>query len=909
MGIVMKNMKMKRMTVARAARVMAFAAAAMLLPAAASADLYYWQGDEDSDPLDPSNYKDSGGAAITALPPPGSSVHDQRNGMTMKFTDASASFLASLASVGPRTDSRVIIDVSTNITIGTKFNLWGTGYVVKRGAGTMTLAPESLTYDSSNRCYDYRERFIVEGGDVIFPQNVASDKRTYFLGGLAISNGCTVALFAGMHGSGGYNVRISETGLCGAGRLICTNSSSVCNLYPYSSEEPFSGELFATNVTLYVNGMIKLTGTNNTVKGNYHTGGTLAARKFGGGAGASSLGSSDTFALNSSSLDVRFLCLATEEDGAQSWYRQLRAWDASSRIVFDGGAYGGLKLGYPWASSTLAIQVYFGKYMTELVLTGSNTTECIFSANVVPKSTAEDANYGFFYISKRGTGTWRMANNGRNGDIKKTAGIGVENGTLRFETVAEMGSYCTLGYPNGPLLGYPYRGAIADAPPEVDYAIRLGNVTNLEEEGTFEYVGTTTAFCKTRKIAVTGNGRLKTGSDLKLKWRGVKGVVPPEGGDNPPLSTLTLDGDSAPGFITDVTEEAGSAPLRIAKDGDSSWHLDGDLTFTGGIDVRKGLLTVANYRNYRLYRLVMKQNRGSGDTAGDWKTNTVYFGEIGLFDRDGKRLNEGLSLGVGTAKTNAFRLLQGQMIVDCNEHATYPSVRMFDGDGVTETRVQLPAPISAEDPASWKHVYMHLADSQSPVSSFDLSYPHIIGSTYKNTELTHFAVEGSLDGETWHTLTNVTDFTFANEQKWSISGADVAPGGVVTGGAPLDTAVPAGELPDVLPSGISYLKVENGGCFVVYGEPIEVKGIGIDTTKGMGSVSNVTFAAMGTVNIENVPTGQMADMPCDLSACTGVENVSRWPVKIGGDPTSRFKASVTATGVKVFRVGTMVVFR
>ena len=45
------------------------------------------------------------------------------------------------------------------------------------------------------------------------------------------------------------------------------------------------------------------------------------------------------------------------------------------------------------------------------------------------------------------------------------------------------------------------------------------------------------------------------------------------------------------------------------------------------------------------------------------------------------------------------------------------------------------------------------------------------------------------------------------------------------------------------------------------------------------------------------------------SACTGVENVSRWPVKIGGDPTSRFKASVTATGVKVFRVGTMVVFR
>ena len=909
MGIVMKNMKMKRMTVARAARVMAFAAAAMLLPAAASADLYYWQGDENSDPLDPSNYKDGTSTVLTALPPPGSSVHTQRDGMTMKFTDVSASFLASLALVGPRTNSRIIIDVSTNITIGTKFNLWGAGYVVKRGAGTMTIVPESLTYDGSNRCYDYRERFIVEKGDVIFPQNVASNPRVYFIGGLAISNGCTVAMFAGMHESSGYYAVRFQNGLCGAGRLICTNSSSECRIYPYSSEEPFSGELFATNAMLYVNGTIKLTGTSNSLKGIYHTGGTLGARKFVGGVGSSSLGSSGTLTLNSSSLDTRLLCLATEEDGEQSWYRTLRAYDASSRLVFDGGAYGGLQLSYPYSSSTLQIQVYFGKSMTELVLTGSNTTECLFSAGVVPKSVADDENCGFYYISKKGTGIWRLANNKRTDKIEKTAGIGVENGTLRFDTVAEMGSACTLGYPKGPLLGYPYRGAIAAAPAAVDYAIRLGNVTNLEEEGTFEYVGTTTAFCKTRKIAVTGNGRLKTGSDLKLKWRGVKGVVPPEGGDNPPLSTLTLDGDTAPGFITDVTEEVGSAPLRIAKDGDSSWHLDGNLTFTGGIDVRKGLLTLANYRNWRLYRLVMKQNRGYGVTDGDWKTNTVLLSEIGLFDRDGKRLNEGLARGVDTAKTDVFKLLQGQTVVDCNEHGTETFVMMFDGNGVTQTRVQLPAPISAEDSASWKHVYMHLADSQSPVSSFDLSYPKAPGATYKNTELTHFAVEGSIDGETWHTLTNVTDFTFANEQKWSISGADVAPGGVVTGGAPLDTVVPADELPDVLPSGISYLKVENGGCFVVYGEPIEVKEIGIDTTKGMGSVSNVTFATMGTVTIENVPTGQVVDMPCDLSACTGLENVSRWPVKLGIEPTSRFKASMTATGVKVFRVGTMVVFR
>ena len=901
------RMSIRRVFFTTSSLALAAAIFAMFLPAVASAETYYWQGNEDSDPLNPSNYKTSGGTVLTALPPPGSAVQTQRDGMTIKFTDASAAFLASLAFAYPRTDSRVIIDVSTNITIGTKFYLWGTGYVVKRGAGTMTLAPESLTYDSSNRCYNYNEGFIVEGGDLIFPQNVASSGKSYHYRSLAISNGCTVAMFAGMSGSGYYIVRF-EKGFCGDGRLICTNSSSECRIYPYSSAEPFSGELFATNATLYVNGTIKLTGTSNTVKSIYHQGGTLGARKFGGGAGASSLGSSDTLAINSSSADTRFLCLATEEDGEQSWYRTLRAWDPSSRLVFDGGAYGGLKLSYPYSSSTLQIQVYFGKSMSELVLTGSNTTECLFSAGVVPES-GKDADRGFYYISKRGTGIWRMANNLRNDKIEKTAGIGVENGTLRFETVAERGSYCTLGYPKGPLLGYPYMGAISSAPPEVDYAIRLGNAANLDEEGTFEYVGTTTAFCKTRKIAVTGKGRLKNGSTLKLKWGGIKSVVLPEGGDNPSLSTLTLDGDSAPGYITDVTEEDGSAPLKIAKDGDSSWHLNGDLTFTGGIDVKKGLLTVANYRNWRLYRLVLKQNRGYGVTTGDWKTNYVYLAELGLFDRDGKRLNEGLARGLDVAKTNAFCLLQGQTIADCAEHSTSKFARLFDGDGVLDTILSMPRPISAEDSTSWKYVYMHLADSQSPVCSFDISYPNNIGGVYKDTELTHFAIEGSLDGETWHTLTNVTDFTFANSQKWSISGEDIALGGVVTGGAPIDTAVPAGELPTVLPNGISYLKVENGGSFVVYGEPVEVKGLGIDTAKGMGSVSNVTFAANGTINIEAVPAGQMADMPCDLSACGGLANVSRWPVKVGGETTTRWKASVTATGVKVFRTGAMVVIR
>ena len=81
---------------------MLIAASAMLLCVSASAAKYLWQGDEDSNPLIPSNYKDENGTVLTSLPPPGSSVQPQVNGKSIKFTDDSASFLASLSYVCPR---------------------------------------------------------------------------------------------------------------------------------------------------------------------------------------------------------------------------------------------------------------------------------------------------------------------------------------------------------------------------------------------------------------------------------------------------------------------------------------------------------------------------------------------------------------------------------------------------------------------------------------------------------------------------------------------------------------------------------------------------------------------------------------------------------------------------------------
>ena len=903
---------MNRMRTCRVAvfRAMVFAAAAIFMPSALSAALYYWQGNEDSDPLEPSNYKTSGGTVLTERPAPGDSVRDQRDNMTIKFTDDTIAYLGTLDTYGPRTGGRVIIDISTNVTIGTKFNLWGTGYVVKRGAGNLMFAPSSLTYDSQNRCYDYRERFIVEKGDVIFPQEVASSGKGYFHGSLAVSNGCTVVMEGGHKSSENHSIYFTG-GICGDGNLMCTNSTAECRLYVCGGTEPFSGELTGANIVLYVNGPIMLAGTNNTFKSIYHKGGTVGARKFGNKTDTSSLGAYNNEVLNTDYHgDMGFLCLATEADGVQSCYRTLRDYDASARLVFDGGAYGGLKLGAPWNSTAMIIQVYFGKYMKEMVLTGSNTEECVFACNVVPSADHAESEYGYYYLTKKGTGTWRMSVM-RTEVLKKLAGIGVENGTLRFDTIAERGSYCSFGLSTN-LFGYAYKGTIASAPPEVDYAIRLGNAANLEEEGTFEYMGPssspTETFCETRKIAVTGNGRLKNGSSVRLNWRGVKSVPMPDGSANPALSTLTLDGDTAPGFLTDVTEEPGAAPLKIAKDGESSWHLEGNLTFSGGIDVKKGLLTLSNCRNWNWYRLVMKQNKGCGATDGDWRTNAVYIGELGLFDANGNRLNESLVKGPDTAKTNPYHLSPGRMIVDCNQHSTSTFARMFDGDGTKNSLFQFAKPLSEEDPTSWKHIYMHLEGGKSAVSSFDISYPNGIGGAYKYSELTHFAIEGSTDGSSWHTITNVTDFTFANKQKWSISGAGITLGGTVTGGAPLDTAIPAEALPEVLPNGISSLKVDHGATFTVYGEPLAVSNVVVDVScGGVGTITGVSFASEGVITVENLPVGGAVMSSGNLMACEGGANISRWRVET--NQTKMYKVSVTAAGIKVYRPGTTMVLR
>jgi len=206
---------------------------------------------------------------------------------------------------------------------------------------------------------------------------------------------------------------------------------------------------------------------------------------------------------------------------------------------------------------------------------------------------------GYYYLTKRGSGVWRMSATSA-ANRKALVGIEVAEGTLRFNTLSEADTSCSIGVGNANAYGYGYCGPVSSAPATVGYTVRLGSPDDLTKEGVLEFTGTGTGLCTTRPIAIVGRGRIKNSAAnaagttfYSLRWENFRSVVPPEDASLvPALGTLTFDGSKGSGWATNITEEAGAAPLRIAKEGTATWNLGGTLGFTGGIDVREGTLAV-----------------------------------------------------------------------------------------------------------------------------------------------------------------------------------------------------------------------------------------------------------------------------------------------------------------------------
>ncbi|MDD4019516.1 MAG: autotransporter-associated beta strand repeat-containing protein, partial [Kiritimatiellae bacterium] len=554
---------------------------------------------------------------------------------TGRVDDASIAFVSTLGRIALHNPSSVlVIDISTNATLGCGVNrndILYAGTVYKRGAGTLQLALSDT--------YSYHTAWIIEEGDLKMPQDVASSSTQSYYGSITVNKGCT--LYTMYHGRS----RVSEIWGEGLVTNVSETSSEYLDVYGYGITAPcvFPG-VIAGGTRVYSRGNVYLTGTNNTFLGtcsayyynSAQTLGTTGLRKIGMAGEPSSSGVGSYLTTRESSGRFRYLGVGETTDKVFQF-----DYSTTRPAEFDAGETGGITFTGTWKfPETSAPQ------MQQLVLNGSNTAECVFS-NAFTSYTRGGTNFTY-YIRKTGSGIWRFADNpGR----KQTGVLAVDEGTVRFDSLAESNEVCSLGLST---TLYKDVTGIQDPANRVDYAFLLGGVSST---GTLEYTGADIALCRTRPLAVKGQGRLKnSGGQLRI------GGISSEGAGT---STLFLDGVSGDdNLLYDVTD-GGGGTLSLVKEGAGKWILAGEQSLSGPVDVRAGTLVVKNLtgKPYTWFRFTMKENgyecdryntTGIGDDPG--AARRIYsLSEFALYDGANRRQN----LGLGTNSTVISALRPG----------------------------------------------------------------------------------------------------------------------------------------------------------------------------------------------------------------------------------------------------------
>ena len=674
---------------------------------------------------------------------------------------------------------------------------------------------------------------------------------------------------------------------------IITNRYGSARLTFRDSKPPryceFSG-IIGRGIRFYIGEKVNLmlTGTNSTVTPEIGAGAVLGFKKFGMQGQRSSMGTSGVTLRGDAAGTVLYLGEGETSD------KSLTSWTLGNyEHIIDAGATGGLNLtGALYGYNSNQPEQSYG--MKRLVLTGSNTVPCVFSGTL-PTWTLFTTNYNW-HVTKRGTGTWRFA------DKKQThAGAWtVEDGTLQFESLKEKGTACSLGTSTNLMSNY---GGLSDESKRVDWAFALGGATT---RGTMEYIGTNDATCTTRPVILQGQGgTFASSSNAVMRFYGASA-------DSGVDATLTLGGDATAvtNVIGDVTD--GKGKLSLAKDGEGTWRLFGTNDFTGSLAVNKGTLIVDNPVNYSWFKFSVTESFGQNERA--------QMTELGIWDENGNRINHYLypytnywGKAEGSLPEGMCAYWRSGTVSDTYYTSGVTSVRPLEGifdDGTalvpgrsTYMSPSLGVTMNPEVPSTWIPIVMHLTNGIGRAASFDAVVPS--GNTDRNVK--SFVLEGSLDGIHWNFLTNIV----LEENiggKWLSSGAKYSGGtsGTHTGGWPIE-----GGPEDVPPAleNVESVSVAAGARLVASGYVAPIKGLTVDVN-GAGVIDGFAFAAgrENTLNVVNLPEGG-AVLPGTYVNCTGLENLAGWSISVGGNPTARYKTTVSGGVLRVTATGMMISFR
>jgi autotransporter-associated beta strand protein len=855
--------------------------------------------------------------------------------VTLLSTDTdSCQLVSSLGRVlfmGAGSGSTLTIDVAEGTVLTNNCSIKGFngnyGRLVKTGKGELAL----MATDPSDY---WVNQLVIETGVLRGP--TAARRGVWNVSYVTVAAGAAfhLPLFDWMLPIvGGSSHYINFLGLDGAG-AVWYDETKVTQMRVTRSGT-FSGELHGAYMLPFIQGCVAFTGTasdfgqNMTVANNWGDlvnpvsghGGVVSVKKIGLKGQASSVGLGN---LASDSRGGGFVYIGDDDDMTDREFIGTTS-NPDGPTFFDAGHHGGVTFTGLWRLNGGLTADMSGHF----VVMGSNTTPCVL-ANDILSWTKNDHPYTI-HLQKKGTGTWRLADCATR---TWTGALTVDEGRIQFDSLADAGELCALGYAT--TLTLPYR-TVYDAAQNVDWAHRLGSVDTDGQlvEGELEYLGAEAAKGVGRATVLAGAGRLDAAGTGALYLHNVSGL-------GTGARRLTLDGAAGTtNLLVDIVDS--NACVSVVKDGAGQWTIGGELDFSGDLTVNAGTLVVRNdsARPYSWFRFNVKE-------LHDNTQNNVVMQDLALYDAEGRRQNIGLEYAFPdpyptnqTVQITAdywAKLPPGGVAYGVSgwyaafNYATAPFTegmeydvrRLFDD---ISSGKQAPYSISwrrtesggflrpAHDNAdTWHRIVMRLTNGAPAIVRYDYSRGSGTDAETRSHPV-YFGLDGSVDGINWDPLHDATPAddhsgdSGSASYKWMSDGTAFASAATLRPGQGYPLARTHRTLAATPLANVGTVSVAAGATLKADGTFPALRHLRVDAA-GAGTLDGFAFSnADGcSLDVAHLPDAGTA-LPLTITNAVDLANVSGWNLTLDGIATRRYKIGVSNSRIVVAPVGFAIIIR
>lgn len=814
--------------------------------------------------------------------------------VTALVDSATAPLVGSFTLVKAQYQYNTVLEIDSDSDVELGCQLGGVLTIVKNGGGKLTFTSDRRGGQAYGYYTDIAARALkINEGSVSTPSGAAA---------YCLPNALTVASGAKLLLAGTGNYLISK-GLFGDG-LVTNLTESVRTVQIGTTgavDQGRFGGVIGGKIAVNVYCRQMFTGVANTYSGvtgvmygseDAATHGVFGFSKLGLlNDTATSVGAS-TYV--DSQFGGRLLYLGEGETATKQLL--LRTQDERSPIV-DGGAHGGLVLA---GEVRLHSDVPVYNKMAEVILDGSNAVPCVISGLYAVNRTSASSTPVTAYTTKKGSGVWRFSGN----RDTVSGGFGIDEGTLQFDSIANAGTACSLG--TATLLAQCYYGDWDDTKAE-SYAYRLGCETSTN--AVFEFVGASSCAATDRPAVLAGDAHIRASGaeNAALCFHGVSALS-----SGAAVKTLVLDGtNTADNVLAEVAD--GKGKLSLVKDGEGSWTLAGNQTFSGDLAVRGGMLTVKKNELYTWFKVTVK-------CVSDTSQGRMFLSEAAFYDRDGQNVSAGLAFVPGNVElvsgnnyTSSHRpssLNPGQFTLADTSAARYllrdgdwAFSNIFDGSLSAAWFAGTWNKVPDGEDAAYDFAFVARLDTEKPIVSFDLV--QYAGDIYP----TWITVEASTDGVNW---VNV----YENDEMVSRGGVWYSDRKSVSVPEPRLLADNAG-LPLVSSSladsfstlaNVASVSVSPGAVLRFVGDYVPaVSKLVVDGVSGAGTIRGFALDRDVTVDVLSPASGTVT-VPLGFSGLSGFDSVTNWNFTVNGEDAQHHSFRIGPTGLRISEKKGLVIY-